>query len=368
MAAFTLSACGDSDQVTGGPPPIEVGALTLNAQPVTLTSVLAGRTKASLEAEVRPQISGIILEQNFREGAPVEKGQQLYLIDPAPFEARLVQAKAALSRARANLKTAQARAERYQILVDSRAVSRQDFDDAQAQYFQALADVETALAQVETAEIDLDYTRVYSPITGLAGRSTVTPGALVTASQAQPLVTVQQFDPIFVDVTESSRELNTLRRAWASGDIERVDEDAAAIVLYFDDGSRYQHPGEFKFADINVDVTTGTFTIRTTFPNPDYLLLPGMFVRAELVRGRMSKGFLVPARGVSRNAKGQATVMVLDKDNRVEQRVVEAAQLIGQSWLVTDGVVEGERVILEGLQYVRPGVTVTQVNPIEPEA
>ncbi len=368
MTALSLFGCGDSNQAQGGAPPIEVGALTLKSQPVTLTSVLAGRTKASLEAEVRPQISGIILEQNFREGAQVEKGQQLYLIDPAPFEARLVQAKASLSRARANLKTAKARSERYQILVDSRAVSRQDFDDAQAQYFQALADVETALASVETAQIDLDYTRVYAPITGLAGRSTVTPGALVTASQVQELVTVQQFDPIFVDVTESSRELNALRRAWANGDIERVDDKAAAIVLYFDDGTRYEHQGEFKFADINVDVTTGTFTIRTTFPNPDYLLLPGMFVRAELVRGRMPKGFLVPARGVTRNAKGEATLMVLDKDNRVEERVVQAAQLIGQSWLVTEGVTEGDRVILEGLQYVRTGVTVTQVNPIEPEA
>ncbi|GAA4903311.1 efflux RND transporter periplasmic adaptor subunit [Ferrimonas pelagia] len=367
--ALLMGAIGCSEQQAPSTeaPPVDVGAMTVQAQPVTLTTTLAGRTKASLEAEVRPQISGIVLEQDFEEGALVEKGQQLYLIDPAPYEAQLQQANAELSQSRANLKAAKARAERYQVLVDSRAVSKQDYDDAQAQYQQALASVETAKASVDTAKINLGYTRVYAPIAGLAGRSSVTPGALVSASQSQALVTVQQFDPMYVDVSESSRELNALRRAWASGDVIRQEGEAAQVHLSFDDGSAYEHLGEFKFADINVDVSTGTFTIRTTFPNPDSILLPGMFVRATLVQGVLPNGVLIPARGVSRNAKGEATVVIVSAENTAESRAVVAEQMIGQAWLVTDGLANGDRVVLEGLQYLRPGVAIGTVNELAPE-
>lgn len=357
-----LSACGGEKPQQGPPPAAEVGVITLKTQPVTLSVQLAGRTRASLQAEVRPQISGIVLERNFAEGAMVQEGQQLYLIDPAPFEADLDRAKADLAKASANLKTAKNRADRYANLVAARAVSQQDYDDALANFQQAQADVATAQAAMETAVINLNYTKVYAPITGLAGRSTVTVGALVTANQGDPLVTVQQFDPMFVDVTESSRALNQLRRDWASGAL--IKQDSAKVKLYFDDNDLYEHEGTFEFADINVDTGTGTFTIRTAFPNPDSVLLPGMFVRAELVRGVVPEGLLVPARGVTRNAKGDATVMVVNND-KVEQRVVQVEQMVGQDWLVRQGLAAGDKVILEGLQFIRPGVPVGTVREVK---
>ncbi|MBY5979654.1 efflux RND transporter periplasmic adaptor subunit [Ferrimonas balearica] len=358
----SLAACGGEAPQQGPPPAAEVGVITLQAQPVTLSVQLAGRTKASLEAEVRPQISGIVLERNFTEGSMVQEGQQLYLIDPAPYIADLNRAQADLSKAAANVKTAKNRADRYETLVAARAVSQQDYDDALANYQQALADVATARAAVTSAEINLDYTKVYAPITGLAGLSTVTVGALVTANQGDPLVTVQQFDPMFVDVTESSRALNRIRRQWASGELVR--QDSAKVRLYFDDNDLYDQEGVFQFADINVDTGTGTFTIRTTFPNPDNVLLPGMFVRAEMVKGIVPNGLLVPARGVTRNAKGEATVMVVE-DDKVAQRVVDAEQMVGQNWLIRSGLKAGDKVILEGLQFVRPGVPVGTVRELD---
>ncbi|MBY6185357.1 efflux RND transporter periplasmic adaptor subunit [Marinobacter hydrocarbonoclasticus] len=362
LTAALLAACGKDAPTQGPPPAAEVGVITLKPQPVTLSVQLAGRTKASLDAEVRPQISGIVLQQSFVEGGMVEEGQQLYQIDPAPFIADLDRAKADLAKARANMKTARNRADRYENLVAARAVSQQDYDDALANFQQAQADVATAQAAVTSASINLDYTKVYAPITGLAGRSTVTVGALVTANQGEPLVTVQQFDPMFVDVSESSRALNRLRREWASGELVR--QDGAKVKLYFDDNDLYDQEGVFKFADINVDTGTGTFTIRTTFPNPDNVLLPGMFVRAELVKGVVPDGLLVPARGVTRNAKGEATVMVV-ANNTVEQRVVEAEQMVGQSWLISEGLSPGDKVILEGLQFVRPGVPVGTIRELD---
>ncbi|MBY6223485.1 efflux RND transporter periplasmic adaptor subunit [Ferrimonas balearica] len=358
----SLAACGGEAPQQGPPPAAEVGVITLQAQPVTLSVQLAGRTKASLEAEVRPQISGIVLERNFTEGSMVQEGQQLYLIDPAPYIADLNRAQADLSKAAANVKTAKNRADRYETLVAARAVSQQDYDDALANYQQAQADVATARAAVTSAEINLDYTKVYAPITGLAGLSTVTVGALVTANQGDPLVTVQQFDPMFVDVTESSRALNRIRRQWASGELVR--QDSAKVRLYFDDNDLYDQEGVFQFADINVDTGTGTFTIRTTFPNPDNVLLPGMFVRAEMVKGIVPNGLLVPARGVTRNAKGEATVMVVE-DDKVAQRVVDAEQMVGQNWLIRSGLKAGDKVILEGLQFVRPGVPVGTVRELD---
>ncbi|MBY6105929.1 efflux RND transporter periplasmic adaptor subunit [Ferrimonas balearica] len=362
LLVSSLAACGGEAPQQGPPPAAEVGVITLQAQPVTLSVQLAGRTKASLEAEVRPQISGIVLERNFTEGSMVQEGQQLYLIDPAPYIADLNRAQADLSKAAANVKTAKNRADRYETLVAARAVSQQDYDDALANYQQAQADVATARAAVTSAEINLDYTKVYAPITGLAGRSTVTVGALVTANQGDPLVTVQQFDPMFVDVTESSRALNRIRRQWASGELVR--QDSAKVRLYFDDNDLYDQEGVFQFADINVDTGTGTFTIRTTFPNPDNVLLPGMFVRAEMVKGIVPNGLLVPARGVTRNAKGEATVMVVE-DDKVAQRVVDAEQMVGQNWLIRSGLKAGDKVILEGLQFVRPGVPVGTVRELD---
>ncbi|WP_035386910.1 efflux RND transporter periplasmic adaptor subunit [Ferrimonas senticii] len=362
--ATLLSACGEAPPQQQGFPPPQVGVITVTPEPLKMTTTLAGRTLASLEAEVRPQVSGILLERLFTEGALVEQGQQLYQIDPAPYQADLARAKADITKARANLKTAKAKAERFQILVNSQAVSKQDFDDAQAQFEQAQAQIDTAEAALETATINLQYTKVFAPISGRVGRSSVTAGALVTANQSQPLVTIQQFDPIFVDVTESTGALTELRRAWASGELVRNQSDAAEVSLLFEDGSRYQQKGEFQFADINVNPSTGTFTIRTTFANPDELLLPGMFVRAELVTGTRENAILIPAKGVSRTPTGAATVMVLNSDNVVEARPVTVGEMRGNSWLVLSGLSSGERVILEGLQFVRPGAPVGGVEQL----
>ncbi|WP_298444100.1 efflux RND transporter periplasmic adaptor subunit [uncultured Ferrimonas sp.] len=362
---WLLAGCEQPPQQQQGFPPPQVGVMTVASAPLQLSSILAGRTHASLEAEVRPQVSGILLQQLFTEGAEVTQGQQLYQIDPATYQAELARAEADLSKARANLKSAKAKAERYQILVSSKAVSKQDYDDAEAQYEQAQADVNTAQAAKRSATINLEYTKVYAPISGRAGKSGVTAGALVTANQSDALVTVQQFDPMYVDVSESSGELHQLRRAWASGEIVHTDADGANVSLYFDSGEKYGRVGAFKFADINVNPSTGTFTIRTTFPNPDGELLPGMFVRAELVKGTKQDAILIPAKGVSRTATGEASVMLVGADNVVEQRTVEVSQMIGSSWLLQSGLSNGDRVILEGLQFVRPGAPVGGVQELK---
>jgi len=362
LAALTLAlaACGKKDEApqAGGKP--TVGVLTLKTQPVTLTTELPGRTAAFRIAEVRPQVNGIVLKRTFTEGGNVKAGQQLYQIDPALYQATLDSNRAALARAEASVKTAALLAQRYKPLVETRAVSRQTYDDAVATRDQAAADVLSAKAAVDTARINLVYTRVLSPIEGIISRSSVTEGALVTANQTTALASVQQIDPIYVDVVQSSAQLLRLQDQLAQGLIKRAEGDQAAQVdLTLEDGSKFNHQGKLQFSEVTVDQSTGAVTLRALFPNPEHRLLPGMFVRARLSDGVRDQGLLVPQRGVARSQNGTPTAMVVNAQNKVELREIKTDRAIGSNWLVTDGLKAGDRVVLEGLQTIRPGAEVT---------
>ncbi|MCY1338913.1 Multidrug resistance protein MexA [compost metagenome] len=319
----------------------EVGVVTLQPQAVMLNSELPGRTTAFRVAEVRPQVNGIILKRLFKEGSDVKAGQQLYQIDPATYEATY-------QSARANLMSTQQQAERYKLLVADEAVSKQQYADAQAAALQAKA-------AVDAAQINLRYTRVLSPISGRIGRSAVTEGALVTNGQANALATVQQLDPIYVDVTQPSTALLRLRRELAEGLLEKAGENAAKVRLFLEDGSEYTHQGTLEFSEVSVDPGTGSVTLRAVFPNPKHDLLPGMFVHAQLLEGVKRQAILAPQQGVTRDIKGQATALVLNAENKVELRVLKADRVIGDKWLVSKGLNPGDRIITEGLQYVHPG-------------
>jgi membrane fusion protein (multidrug efflux system) len=325
---------------------------------VPITTELPGRTSAYGVAEVRPQVSGVIRDRLFTEGQDAKAGQQLYQIDPAPYQASLDSAQAALARAEATAAQAQITVDRYGPLVRARAVSQQDYDSAVAALRQAQADVNSAKAQVDTARINLDYTRVNSPIDGRTGRSSVTAGALVTGDQASSLVTVTQLDPIYVDVTQPSSTLLRLRRELASGTLRRVGDNQAELHLVLEDGTEYDHPGRLQFSEVMVDQGTGSVVLRAVFPNPDGVLMPGMFVRARLDEGVVN-AMLVPQQGVIRNPRGEATALVVKPDDTVEQRTIRADRAIGNKWLVTDGLQNGERVIVEGVQLAHPGSRVT---------
>ncbi|NMG46277.1 efflux RND transporter periplasmic adaptor subunit [Aromatoleum toluvorans] len=359
--AFVLGACsnGNSQQAAGGPPPAPaVTVVSVRAEPVPQTMELPGRTAPYLIAELRPQVGGIVKQRMFAEGSEVKQGQVLYQIDPATYQAAYDSAKANLARAEANVQAARLKAERYAQLVGIEAVSKQANDDAAAELKQAQAEVASAKAAVDKAKIDLDFTRVTSPIAGRIGRSAVTPGALVTANQAAALATVQKLDPIYVDVTQSSAELLKMRRDLAEGRLQRVGGDAVPVKLVLEDGSLYGSQGKLEFSEITVDQGTGSVTLRAVFPNPKGELLPGMYVRARLAQGVNSDAILVPHGALSRDARGNATVMVVNGESKVESRIVTAAQSHGEAWVVTDGLAAGERVIVEGLQKVRPGAAV----------
>ncbi|EKE76162.1 efflux RND transporter periplasmic adaptor subunit [Gallaecimonas xiamenensis] len=357
-----LSACSPADQAAQGQqmPPQEVGIMTVQPAQVKLQTELPGRTQAFLEAQIRPQISGVVLKRLFTEGGTVEEGQPLYQIDPAPFEASLASAKASVLRAKANARSAELTFKRYQKLVKTNYVSQQDLDDAEAAYQLAIADIKVAEANQNTAEINLNYTEVRSPIGGHIGKSSVTPGALVTANQAQELATVQQLDPIYVDLTQSSAALLALKSKLASGNLKQAD--SAEVSLTLEDGSTYSRAGKLEFAEVNVNQTTGSVTLRAIFPNPDGVLLPGMYVRAMVTTGVDDAAILVPQKGVSRDAKGNASVMVVGADNKVEARPVNATEVVKGQWRITDGLKAGDKVILDGLQKVRPGAAVTTVD------
>jgi len=349
LAALLLAGCEQQQQqgaAAGGPPPIpEVGVYTVQAQPLTLMAKLPGRTAALRVAEVRPQVTGILQKRLFTEGTEVREGQQLYQIDPASYEA-------AHARAQANLDAAKRRAERYAELVRSSAVSRQQHDDAMAAWKQAEA-------EVALTRIDLERTRMLSPISGHIGRSAVSEGALVTNGQAQALATVQQLDPIYVDVTQPVTELLRLRRALEAGQLQRAGENQAEVHLTLDDGSAYPLPGSLKFSEVSVDQGTGSVTLRAVFPNPDRKLLPGMFVHARLQEGVRQNAKLVPQQAVTRDTRGQPTVLVVKPDNTVELRQIKTARTVGNAWLVEEGIEPGERVITEGLHRIRPGMQVS---------
>jgi membrane fusion protein (multidrug efflux system) len=332
----------------------EVAVFTVAPQALAMSTELPGRTAAFQVAEVRPQVGGLIQKRLFTEGADVKAGTQLYQIDAATYQAAFNSAKANLAKAKANLAAAAPKVERYKELVAIEGVSRQDYDDAVAAHEQAKAEVEAAQAALDSARINVDYTRVASPISGRISRSSVTPGALVTAGQATALTTVQQLDPIYVDVTQSSEELLRLKREMDSGAVKKTDGQAK-VTLLLADGSKYALPGKLQFSDVSVDPGTGNVTLRALFPNPKHDLLPGMFVRAVLGTGVSEQAIAVPQMGVSRNPKGEATALVLNKEGKVEQRVLQTGGTIGDKWLVKSGLEAGDRVIIEGLQKVKPG-------------
>ncbi|MGE4410054.1 MAG: efflux RND transporter periplasmic adaptor subunit [Sphingobium sp.] len=354
--ALMLGGCGDQEEPQRGP--TEVGVAILASGPVTVSTELPGRTASTLMSEVRPQVAGVIQKRLFEEGSYVKAGQPLYQIDPSLYRAAQNEASASLAAAEATLAAAQAKAQRYSALADSEAVSRQDRDDVLASARQAKAAVGQARAQLDTAGINLRFTKVYAPISGRIGRSLVTPGALVTANQATALTTIQQLDPIYVDLTQSSAKLLQLRRALATG---QVLPASATIRLKLDDGSDYPQSGTVEFTEPIVDPNSGTVTLRARFPNPDGLLMPGMFVRVVAPQSVVPDAILAPQKGIARDAKGAATALIVTRDNKVELRKVTASQAIGDTWLITAGLKAGDRLIVEGTAKVKAGDTVKPV-------
>ena len=360
--ALLLAACGGKDQPpgpgAGGPGAPAVTVLTVRAESVPLATELPGRTSPYLIAELRPQVTGIVKARPFKEGSEVKAGQVLYQIDPAPYQAAYDSARANLARAEANVEAARLKAERYAELVKVEAVSKQANDEASAGLKQTLADVGAAKAALEKARIDLGFTRVTSPIAGRISRSTMTPGALVTANQAEALATVQQLDPIYVDLTQSSAEMLRMKRDLASGKLQRTAGNAVPVQLVLEDGSLYAAEGRLAFSEVTVDEGTGSVTLRAVFPNKQGELLPGMYVRARLAQGVRENAILVPHAAVTRDPRGNATVMVVNGESKAEPRVVQAEQSLGDKWVVTEGLAPGDRVIVEGLQKARPGTPV----------
>lgn len=341
--ASLLSGCKKEEAAPAAPAP-QVGVVTLQPQAFTLTSELPGRTTAYRMAEVRPQVNGIILKRLFKEGGEVKEGQQLYQIDPSVYEATL-------NSAQANLQSTKSISDRYKQLVNEQAVSRQEYDTAVANRLQS----EAAL---KTAQINVRYTKVYAPISGRIGRSSVTEGALVNNGQTDAMAVIQQLDPIYVDVTQSSVELLELRRELESGRLQKAGENAAMVKLTLEDGSQYKQQGKLEFSEVSVDQTTGSVTLRAVFPNPDHTLLPGMFVHAQLQAGVNAAAILAPQQGVTRDLKGAPTALVVGADNKVELRQLKASRTVGSQWLIEDGLQAGDRLITEGLQFVKPGVEV----------
>lgn len=383
MLPLALAACGggdDADNSTGagggagaakgkgGPGgqrgPAQVGFVTVRPQAVPLSVELAGRTAAFEQSEVRPQVTGILKQRLFTEGALVRAGQTLYQIDPSLYQAAAAEASANLQSANANLEAARIRADRYRPLAQMEAVSQQEYTDARATAGQAAASVAQTRAQLDTARINLRFTRVAAPITGRIGRSLVTVGALVTATQADPLAVIQRLDPIFVDIQQSSADLIALRRQLSSSG---VAAGSAAVRLRLEDGSEYGRTGTVQFAEAVVDQATGTVTLRARVPNPDGLLLPGMFVRATLVQSVEQNAFLVPQQAVSRNAKGEATVMLVGPNNAAVQRNVTTTGTSGPNWIVTSGLNAGDKVITQGLGMLRPGAPIRPVPATTPQ-
>jgi membrane fusion protein (multidrug efflux system) len=358
-----LAACDDNAeaQAPASPPPPAVTAVTLHPQPVTLQTVLPGRTAAFQTAEIRPQVGGVVRERLFREGERVAPGQALYQIDPAPYRAALASAEATLAKAQAALASARVTVNRYRPLVAQNAVSRLDYETAVATQTGAEADVAAGKAAVDTARINLSYTQVTSPIPGATSRSAVTVGALVTADQTGAMLTVTQLDPIYVDVTQPMTTLLRLRRQMAAGTLKRADAGSAEVRLMLEDGTEYGQPGTLQFSEVTVSTDTNTVTLRAQFPNPDGTLMPGMFVRARLEEGEAQNAILVPQQAVTRNPRGEATALVVQQDGTVQTRVLQTGQTIGNKWLVQEGLQAGDRVIVEGTQRVRNGAK-PQVN------
>lgn len=365
LSALVLAACSGGKEQQGGAPGAgappqapAVTVMTVASGSVPMVTELPGRTTPYLIAELRPQVTGILTQRAFDEGSEVKAGQVLYRIDDAPYQAAHDSAKAALARAEANAQVARIKAERHAGLVKIDAVSKQANDDTQAALKQAQAEVAAAKAALDKARIDLDYTRLKSPISGRIGRSAVTPGALVTANQTQALATVQQLDPIYVDLIQSSADMLRMRAEIAAGRMQTGAKGEVPVKLILEDGSEYAVEGRLALSEVTVDEGTGSVTLRAKFSNADGVLLPGMYVRARLPQGTRSDAILVPHKALSRDPLGNALVMVVNAESKVEARPVKVAQSLGSDWVVTGGLAAGERIIVEGLQKARPGAPV----------
>tara|TARA_R110000796_G_scaffold88164_1_gene189717 strand:+ start:33107 stop:34207 length:1101 start_codon:yes stop_codon:yes gene_type:complete len=357
--ATLLTACQQqddtADQAQTAPGIIEVGVVTLRAEPFELTTDLPGRTAAFRMAEVRPQVDGIIQKRMFEEGSEVKAGEQLYQIDAAVYQSALNSAKAAHL-------SSKALSDRYEQLIEDQAVSRQEYDEARARSLQTQA-------ALERAQIDLRYTQVRAPIDGRIGRSAISEGALVNNGQAAAMATIQQLDPIYVDVTQPARDLLALRRDLDEGRLQKAGDNAAQVTLQMEDGSAYPHQGKLEFSEVSVDSGTGSVTLRAVFPNPDNMLLPGMFVHAQLVAGTRSEAILAPQQGITRTPRGEATALIVNAENVVELRQVRTELTVGNRWLIREGLNDGDQLITEGLQFIKPGAEVKAVpagNVAEP--
>lgn len=362
VATVMLALAGCKEQAPPPPPPFEVGVVTVRPQSVAVTTELPGRTSPYLVAQVRARVTGIVLNRDFREGSRVKAHQSLFKIDAAPYKAALDAAKATLQKAEANLTSTTLQANRYKLLVASHAVSSQDYANAVAAQKQAAADVAGGRAAVEIARINLGYTDVTAPIEGIIGASDVTPGAYVQSSAATLMATVQQIDPIYVDLTQSTTDVMRMRGELADGRMQSAGPNEAKVQLVLDNGSVYPLPGRLEFTDITVDPSTGSVELRALFPNPQHLLLPGMFVRARLREGINDRAILMPEAGVTHDAKGDPTALVVGPDNKVELRNLVANRIHGADWVVDSGLKPGDRVIVAGIQKVRPGMTVRAVE------
>jgi len=360
LAGLVMTGCDSRHQSALAPAP-EVAITTVQPQQLVLSTELPGRTSAYLTAEIRPQVNGIVQKRLFTEGSDVKAGEVLYQIDPSPFHATLDSALAALAKAEANLRVSRLKFERYKGLLAEKAVSQQDYDDREAAQLQAEADVQYCKASIEAARINLDYTRVTAPISGRIGKSNVTDGALVTAHQPLALATIQQLDPVYVDVPQSTSELLRLKRRLENRHLHQDGSSQNAVKAVLEDGAEYPLAGNLQFRDVTVDPTTGSVVLRIIFPNPEGTLLPGMFIRAVVREGINEQAILVPQRAVSRDPKGNPFTLIVDSGEKVQLRMLTVDRAVGDQWFVSSGLAAGERVIVEGIQKVRPGVPVKAV-------
>ncbi|HEX7853715.1 MAG TPA: efflux RND transporter periplasmic adaptor subunit [Sphingobium sp.] len=360
-AVVSLAGCGPQEGPSAGPP--AVGIVTLREEPVTLTTELPGRVTAAETSEVRPQINGVIRRRLFSEGSMVRAGQVLYEIEDAPYRAALGTAQGNLAKAQANIDATRLQADRYRSLIGINAVSKQDLDNAESSARTARADVAAQKGSVDSARVNLDFTRIRAPISGRIGRSLYTPGALVQAGQANALATILRTDSVYVDVTQSAAQILDLKAALVEGGLSQAGQASARVQILLPNGKTYPAEGRLQFSEISVDPQTGSVTLRATFPNADGLLLPGMYVRARLVEGVRQKAILAPQQGITRDPRGRATAMVVNAQDKVEQRIVATDRPQGDTWIVTGGLKPGDRLIVEGLMGLQPGMTVKPGAP-----
>ncbi|MFJ7567057.1 efflux RND transporter periplasmic adaptor subunit [Herminiimonas sp. NPDC097707] len=358
---FAVAGCGKSDAPAAAPPPTEVSVVTIKSSALGITNELPGRLESTRIAEIRARVPGVVLKRTFREGSDIKAGATLFLIDPAQFEAAYNSADAAVARAEATLLQAELKANRYKPLVETNAISKQEFDDVTAAQKTAAADLAAAKAARATAKLSLGYATVTSPISGRIGRAQVTEGALVGQNEATPLATVQQIDPIYVNMTQSSTEILQLQRALADGKLKSAGKGQVKVTLITEDGQEYAQSGKLLFSDLTVDASSGAITLRAEFPNPDRQLLPGMYVRARVEQAINENAITVPQQAISRTPDG-AAVMVVSAENKVVSRPVITGAASGDSWVISDGLKDGDQVIVEGLQKIKPGATVKPVQ------